>query len=196
MTERLHFHFSLSCIGEGNGNPLQCSCLENPRDRGAWWAAIHGVTQSRTRLKWLSSSSSSVSLMLNVTCSVISDSLQPHDYSPPGSFVHGAFQARILEWVSIPFARLSSRLRDQLGSSHPGLLHCRQILYPFESLGYCNQLAVKFLGYRQSKLTWFDKSIIINISYLKIFYRSLFLIFSGYELSKFINTRSSIWCLH
>ena len=50
-TERLHFHFSLSCIGEGNGNPLQCSCLENPRDRGAWWAAIYGVTQSRTRLK-------------------------------------------------------------------------------------------------------------------------------------------------
>ena len=58
MTERLHFHFSLSCIGEGNGNPLQCSCLENPRDGGAWWAAISGVTQSRTRLKWLSSSSS------------------------------------------------------------------------------------------------------------------------------------------
>ena len=56
-TERLHFHFSLSCIGEGNGNPLQCSCLENPRDGGAWWAAIYGVTQSRTRLKRLSSSS-------------------------------------------------------------------------------------------------------------------------------------------
>ena len=54
-TERLHFHFSLSCIGEGNGNPLQYSCLENPRDRGAWWAAISGVTQSRTWLKWLSS---------------------------------------------------------------------------------------------------------------------------------------------
>ena len=51
--------FSLSCIGEGNGNPLQYSCLENPRDRGAWWAAIYGVSQSRTRLKWLNSSSSS-----------------------------------------------------------------------------------------------------------------------------------------
>ena len=47
-TERLHFHFSLSCIGEGNGNPLQCSCLENPRGGGAWWADVHGVTQSRT----------------------------------------------------------------------------------------------------------------------------------------------------
>ena len=50
-TERLHFHFSLSCIGEGNGNPLQCSCLENPRNGGAWWAAVYGVAQSPTRLK-------------------------------------------------------------------------------------------------------------------------------------------------
>ena len=58
MTERLHFDFSLSCIGEGNGNPLQCSCLESPRDGGAWWAAISGVTQSRARLERLSSSSS------------------------------------------------------------------------------------------------------------------------------------------
>ena len=58
-TEQLCFHFSLLCTGEGNGNPLQCSCLENPRDGGAWWAAVYGVTQSRTRLKRLSSSSSS-----------------------------------------------------------------------------------------------------------------------------------------
>ena len=57
-TERLHFHFSFSCIGEGNGNPLQCSCLDNPRDGGASWAAVYGVAQSWTRLKWLSSSSS------------------------------------------------------------------------------------------------------------------------------------------
>ena len=57
VTERLHFHFSLLCTGEGNGNPLQCSCLENPRDRGGWWAAVYGVAQSRTQLKWLSSSS-------------------------------------------------------------------------------------------------------------------------------------------
>ena len=59
MTERLHFDCSLSCTGEGNGNPLQYSCLENPRDGGSWWAAVYGVTQSRTRLKRLSSSSSS-----------------------------------------------------------------------------------------------------------------------------------------
>ena len=57
-TERLHFPFSLSCIGEGNGNPLQCSCLANPSDGRAWWAAVYGVAQSRTRLKRLSSSSS------------------------------------------------------------------------------------------------------------------------------------------
>ena len=50
-TERLHFHFPLSCIGGGNGNPLQYSCLENPRDGGAWWAAVYGVAQSWTRLK-------------------------------------------------------------------------------------------------------------------------------------------------
>ena len=56
-TERLHFHFSLSYIREGNGNPLQCSCLENPRDGGAWWAAVYGVAQSWTRLKRLNSSS-------------------------------------------------------------------------------------------------------------------------------------------
>ena len=56
-TERLHFHFSLSCIGEGNGNPLQCSCVKNPRDREAWWAAVYRVAQSRTWLKRLSSNS-------------------------------------------------------------------------------------------------------------------------------------------
>ena len=64
MTEWLHFHFSLSCSEEGNGNPLQCSCLENPRDRGAWWAAVYGVAQSQTWLTRLGSSRAS-STMLN-----------------------------------------------------------------------------------------------------------------------------------
>ena len=77
---------SLSCIGEGNGNPLQCSCLENPRDEGAWWATVHRVTQSRTRLKRLSSSSSSRAFtvipfmdmcMLNVAKKVI---YLPHEH--------------------------------------------------------------------------------------------------------------------
>ena len=61
LTEQLHFHFSLSCTGEGNGNPLQCSCLENPGDGGAWWPAVYGIAHSRTRLKRLSSRSSSSS---------------------------------------------------------------------------------------------------------------------------------------
>ena len=64
-TEQLHFHFSLSCIGEGNGNPLQHSDLENPRDGGAWWVPVYGIAQSRTQLKRLSSSSSSSLTYLN-----------------------------------------------------------------------------------------------------------------------------------
>ena len=68
ITERLHFHFSLSCIGEGNGNPVQCSCLENPRDGGAWWAAVYGVAQSRTRRKRLSSSSSNSQHLTSKRC--------------------------------------------------------------------------------------------------------------------------------
>ena len=125
MTERLPFHFSLSCIGEGNGNPLQCSCLENPRDRGAWWAADCGVTQSRTRLKWLSGSSSSWCQFQKFIaktdvkqfttyvffCSATAKSLQscptlcdPIDSSPPGSPVPGILQARTLEWVAISFS--------------------------------------------------------------------------------------------
>ena len=79
-TEQLHFHFSLSCIGEGNGNPLQCSCLENPRDSRAWWAAVYGVAKSRTLLKQLSSSSSCAQMLSCVTLL---------DCSPPGSSVHG-----------------------------------------------------------------------------------------------------------
>ena len=63
-TEQLHFHFSLSCTGEGNGNPPPCSCLESPRDGGAWWAAVYGVAQNRTRLKRLSSSSSRLVITL------------------------------------------------------------------------------------------------------------------------------------
>ena len=61
-TKGLPFHFPLSCIGEGNGNPLQCSCLEDPRDGGAWWAGIYGVAQSRTGLKRLSSSSINIQI--------------------------------------------------------------------------------------------------------------------------------------
>ena len=72
-TKWLHFPFSLSCIGKENGNPLQCSCLENPRDSGAWWAAVSGVAQSRTRLKRLSSSSSSTQLALPTVVDLIDE---------------------------------------------------------------------------------------------------------------------------
>ena len=83
-TERLHFHFSLSCIGEGNGNPLQRSCLESPRDGGAWWAAVCGVAQSRTRLKRLSSSSSRPRLQSN-SCAAKPVSISP-DWQLPDFF--------------------------------------------------------------------------------------------------------------
>ena len=85
MTERLHFHFLLSCIGEGNGNPLQCSCLENPGDGEAWWAAVYGVTQSQTRLKRLSSSSSSPNL--GSSCKWRSLCLEPWTSGSLRSFV-------------------------------------------------------------------------------------------------------------
>ena len=110
MTERLHFHFSLSHIGKGNGNPLQCSCLENPRDGGAWWAAVAGVAQSWTRLKRLSSSSSSSHLLVATRLRL---TLQdPMGYSLPGFSVHGIPQVRILEWVATPFSRESFQPRD------------------------------------------------------------------------------------
>ena len=95
MTERLHFHFSLSRIGEGNGNPLQCSCLENPRDRGTWWTAVSGVAQSRTRLKQLSSSCSSsrkLSLHMSSLFSLENHIGQSSSKKPFQSFSFQAFQ--------------------------------------------------------------------------------------------------------
>ena len=88
-TERLHFHFSLSCIGEGNGKPLQCSCLENPRDGGASWAAVYGVAQSRTRLKRLSSSSSSKTILRYIhTHTHTHIYTHTHTYTSIHTFIH------------------------------------------------------------------------------------------------------------
>ena len=113
MTERLHFHVSLPRTGEGNGNPLQCSCLESPRDGGAWWAAVSGVTQSRTYLKRLSSSSSS-SIYVRACCPFSRVRLcDTMDCSPPGSSDLGILRAGILEWVATPSSRGSSRPRDR-----------------------------------------------------------------------------------
>ena len=82
-TSILNYLVVLPISGEGNGNPFQCSCLENPRDRGAWWAAIYTVAQSRTRLKWLSSSTANrkhkVLSSVQLNCSIMSNSLRPHE---------------------------------------------------------------------------------------------------------------------
>ena len=110
---------SLSCIGEGNGIPLQCSCLENPRDGGAWWAAIYGVAQSRTRLKWLSSSSSSkylycllkhfeIPLKCMWPCALCSDAQscltlsEPLDCSLPSLLCPWDSPGKV-EWSGLPF---------------------------------------------------------------------------------------------
>ena len=104
-TKQLHFHFSLSCIGEGNGNPLQCSCLENPRDGGACWAAVYGVAQSRTRLPRLSSSSSSNSnhLLTRSICLWSSDSptLQ-RQTTPTIPFNHRIFSPTLIVGSVLP----------------------------------------------------------------------------------------------
>ena len=120
-TERLHFHFSLSCIGEGNGNPLQCSCLENPRDGRAWWASIYGVAQSRTRLKRRSSSSNGIL------------SQRTHDLSSHWSYKQPYFillfflfiDTRISEareWVSFPLVPSPTPLANNSEPSTESIL--------------------------------------------------------------------------
>ena len=99
MTEWLLFHFSLSCIGEGNGNPLQCSCLENPRDGGTWWAAVYGVTQSRTRLKRLSSSSFVIIINKKLSLIIISQMVISHLLSSAGNYFSSTFPAVL--WCSL-----------------------------------------------------------------------------------------------
>ena len=113
-TEWLHFHFSLSCTGEGNGNPLQCSCLENPRDGWASWAAVYGIAQSQTRLKRLSCSIPNwvVSCPFEHVTVKVAQSC-PTLCNPMDHRVYGILQARILEWVAFPFSRGSSQPRDQ-----------------------------------------------------------------------------------
>ena len=116
MTEWLHFHFSLSCIGEGNGNPLQCSCLENPRDGRAWGAAVYGVAQSRTWLKWLSSSSSS-HRGLDACLNTASISPSPGNrlqfssgtYPPQPPWVQAVGGADLITWL---WGRLGTRSRQ------------------------------------------------------------------------------------
>ena len=123
MTERLHFQFSLSCIGEGNGNPLQCSCLENPRDGEAWWAAIYGVAWSRTRLKWLSSNLAAPSaegtsfLVQSLSCT--------HLFASPWIIAHQAPLSmgfsRQEYWIGLPPLSLGHLLRPGMKTVSPAL---------------------------------------------------------------------------
>ena len=114
MTERLPFHFSLSCIGEGNGNPLQCSCLENPRDRGAWWASVYGVAQSRTRLKRLSSSKKQMVVNLPTMWETWVRSLGREHPLEEGTATHSS----TLDW-RIPWTEEPGRLQS-VGSQRAG----------------------------------------------------------------------------
>ena len=93
---------SLSCIGEGNGNPLQCSCLENPRDGGAWWAAVSGVAHSRTRLKWLKRLSSYLFKVYNLEHFGIVTDLCKTDKTFPSSPKGTLFPIRFEETSNIP----------------------------------------------------------------------------------------------
>ena len=130
-TERLHFHFSLARIGEGNGNPLQCSCLENPRDGEAWWAAVYGVAQSRTWLKWLSSNSSSI--LFCTAWTVTAWPLCPWDFPGKNTGVCCHF---LLQGI------FSTQ------GSNPGLLIGKQILYhwaPREAIGPNWEVLLNFL---------------------------------------------------
>ena len=119
MTEQLHFHFSLSCIGEGNGNPLQCSCLENPRDEGACWAAVYGVAESRTRLKRLSSSSTTTTASLVAQMrkylSTMQEtwvrSLSQEDHLKKGMTTHPIILAWKIPWTKEPGRLLSMGLQ-------------------------------------------------------------------------------------
>ena len=115
MTERLHFHVSFSCIGEGHGNPLQCSCRENPWDGWAWWAAVYGVAQSQTRLKRLSSSSSKLKWrsLTHVHLLVTPWTIPSVEFSRP-------------EYWSGSCSLLQGIFPTQ--GSNPGLPHCRWIL--------------------------------------------------------------------
>ena len=127
MTEWLDFHFSLSCIGEGNGSPLQCSCLENPRDGGAWWAAVSEVAQSRTRLKQLSSSSSSSMQYCSLQHRTLL--LSPVTSTPGYCFCFGSipsfFLELLLHWSPVAYWALTD-----LGSSSFSILSfCHFILF-------------------------------------------------------------------
>ena len=123
-TEQLHSHFSLSCTGEGNGNPLPCSCLENPRDGGAWWAAVYGVTQSQTRLKRLSSSSICICLFLLLLPVLLA-----------------SYREIILKYNIIMYDRFSSRIFIALSLISRSLIHF-ELLFVYSIMSGSNFIFV------------------------------------------------------
>ena len=121
MTERLHFHFSLSCIGEGNGNPLQCSCLENPRDRGAWWAAGHTESDTTEVTQQQQQQQQQLSIqwyliMLLFYISLIANHIEHFSYAHCPSYIHSdeiSFQVFSLlsNWVVCFYNKFSEFFR-------------------------------------------------------------------------------------
>ena len=134
--------------GEGNGYPLQCSCLENPMDGGAWWTTVHGVAKSRTRLSDFTTFTMPVSSTRVCVCVLVTQSCLtlcgPMDCSLPGSSDHGILQAKILEWVTIPFLR----------GSNSDILHGRQILYHLRHQGRSNQPILKEINKERKTQTY------------------------------------------
>ena len=129
-TERLPFHFSLSCLGEGNGNPLQCSCLENPRDREP--GGLTSMGSHRVGHDWSDLAAAAAVVVTVIRAGGVPDVhdkllqlhltlCDPRGCSLPGSSVHGILQVRILEWIVVPSSRGSFWLRNRTLS----LLHCR-----------------------------------------------------------------------
>ena len=159
MTERLHFHFSLPCIGEGNGNPLQCSCLENPRDGGAWWAALYGVTQSQTWLKWLSSSS-----MLAVFREGNGNPFQysclesPVDGGAQWASIHGVAESGRTEWLHFHFS-LSC-----IGEGNGNLLQCSCLENPRDGGPWW--AAVYGVAQSRTQLMWLSSSNMLAVLWL------------------------------
>ena len=150
MTERLHFHFSLSCIGERNGNPLQCSCLENPRDGDAWWAAVYGVAHSRTRLKWLSSSS-----MIDVLCQNGKKKNRKQCFQLLldliGNFIGN--DCPFIVYKGLSFEKRSYKLQCLVGSRCLG--NCPCVCYHCWNKGkVCITIDVKLSGCSQQCLAW------------------------------------------
>ena len=167
-TERLHFHFSLSCTGEGNGNPLQCSCLENPRDGGAWWAAIFGVAQSRTQLKRLSSSSSRVAQMVKNLPTVQETWVRSLGQEGPlekGMATHSSVLAWRIPWTEEPGRLQSLGLQTVRHDWATNTFHFKKSwsmpISQISSVFFCRSLISLALTFRS--MTYFEFMFIYGV---------------------------------